>query len=101
MIGDRWKYTRCIHQGFWPCPSEELYDLSEDPGELNDLSQDRPEVLDRMAIGLRRWEEGQIGTRTDPLVLATDKGLTAMKWVWELVKGEEGDYSEWRRKMGW
>ena len=101
IITDRWKYTRCIHHGFWPCPTEELYDISKDPAEINEISQQFPEVLDRLAIRLRRWEDEQLGRRTDPLVVATEKGLTPMKWVWKLVEKKEGSYDEWRRKMGW
>ena len=97
MIRDGLKYTRVIHHGFWPCPPEELYDLSEDPGELHELSGDRPEVLDEMAVELRRWEESQLGRRVDPLVKAADIGLRPHRWVWELKK-EKVDFEEWSKK---
>ena len=101
MIRNGMKYTRVIHHGFWPCPPEELYDLSKDPGELNELSGDRPEVLDRMAAELRRWEVSQLGRRVDPLVRAADLGLRPLRWVWELVREDEGTFDEWSVKMNW
>ncbi len=101
LIADRLKYTRCIHHGFWPCPAEELYDLSDDPQELNELSGRLPQVLDEMALKLRRWEEAQLGRRIDPLVVAAERGLTPIAWVWELVKEKEKDYGKWAERMGW
>ncbi len=101
MITQRWKYMRCIHHGFWPCPKEELYDISKDGGEREDLSAHRQGTRDKMAIKLRRWEERQVGTKTDPLVVAAEKGLKPIKRVWNLVKEQEESYSHWRMRMGW
>jgi arylsulfatase A-like enzyme len=101
LVTESWKYTRCIDEGFWPCPKEELYDLSRDPGEAKELSTECPDVLDSLAIGLRRWEEGILGPRRDPLVAAADRGLTPKRSFWRLVGKGEGDYNDWRKKMGW
>ncbi|MCY4594513.1 MAG: arylsulfatase [Bryobacterales bacterium] len=43
-----------------PAPPDaplELYDLLEDPGEETDLSQERPEVVERLKAGYDRWLE--------------------------------------------
>ena len=101
MITDRYKYTRVIHHGFWPCPAEELYDLSRDPGELEELSGEMPEVLDDMAVKLRRWEDSQLGRRVDPLIRAVELGLKPHAWVWDMVREQEGDYADWAKKLGW
>ena len=101
IITDRWKYTRCIDEGFWPCPPEELYDISNDPCELSELSGKYPDILDGLALRLRRWEDEQLGRRVDPLVLVAEKGLNPKKSFWKLVGDKKGDYDEWRKKMGW
>jgi len=101
IITDRWKYTRCIDEGFWPSPKEELYDLSKDPGETRELSKEFPEVLDRLALRLRRWEEERLGTRVDPLALVAERGLSPKRAFWRLLEEKKGDYDEWRKRMGW
>lgn len=100
MVTDRWKYIRCIDHGFWPCPDEELYDIQNDPKELNELSSQRPEILDEYALRLRRWEEGQLGRRIDPLIVAAERGLPPYKWVYQLVNKEGLSYPDWRMQMG-
>lgn len=69
--------------------------------ELNELSEQEPEVLNELALRLRRWEDRQLGRRSDPLVVAAEKGLSPKRSFWRLVGKAEGDYDEWRKKMGW
>lgn len=50
---DEWKYFACRTPNwkcFWRIADEEveLYDLNEDPDELQDVSQQKPEVVDRL-----------------------------------------------------
>lgn len=64
--GDYGKKIRGAHPDppFWPL---ELYNLKDDPGELRNLAQESPQVVDRLLIrlkqaflekGIRLWEEG-------------------------------------------
>lgn len=101
VITREWKYTRCIDDGFWPCPAEELFHLATDPTELRELSGENQQVLDEYALRLGRWEGEQLGRRIDPLALVAEKGLTPKKSFWRLVSDGKGDYNEWRKKMGW
>ena len=101
MITKRWKYTKCIDYGFWPCPKEELYDIRADPAETRDLSKDKPRVLDSMALALRRWEEETLGKRVDPLQLVAERGLPPKDAFRKLLERSQGEYDEWRRRMGW
>ena len=64
--GDYGKKVRGAHPDppFWPV---ELYNLKEDPGELHNLAQEYPQIVDRLTIklkqaflekGIRLWQEG-------------------------------------------
>jgi len=64
--GDYGKKVRGAHPDppFWPV---ELYNLKEDPGELHNLAQESPQIVDRLTIrlkqaflekGIRLWQEG-------------------------------------------
>ncbi|MBG85423.1 MAG: acetylglucosamine-6-sulfatase [Verrucomicrobiales bacterium] len=90
--GDRYKYIR--YHGLWDV--NELYDIKEDPEELNNLifSEAHQDVIKQMNKQL--WEELR-KTGGDSLALKPDRGLT---FPWRLKdKAQRGDYPEsWFRK---
>jgi arylsulfatase A-like enzyme len=47
-ISDDWKLV-------WSADWEKLYDLSQDPAESSDLSEQNPEVVARLRAGLQSW----------------------------------------------
>ncbi|WP_146402498.1 sulfatase-like hydrolase/transferase [Planctomycetes bacterium CA13] len=54
----RWKLI--VRYGIDSDVGHELYDLSKDPGELNNLSEENPEVVQQMAAALKKAEtDGQ------------------------------------------
>ena len=60
-----WKYNRssAVREGRYKLvkprtgKSWELYDLAADPGETNDLAEDRPDVAARLTREFERWSE--------------------------------------------
>jgi arylsulfatase A-like enzyme len=52
VLEGSWKYLEAAEEG-----TRELYDLSVDPGELRNLVAEKPEVADRLAGVLQRWQQ--------------------------------------------
>ena len=78
VVGPRYKYI-CSSDG-----RDELYDLREDPGELNNLIDLLPKEAERLAAGLKVWLEvvpkyepssSQASPEVDPKVLEALRGL--------------------------
>ena len=49
LVGNRYKIYRSKKRAY------ELYDLTADMGERNDLARERPEIVKEMAGVLERW----------------------------------------------
>ncbi|MEM9703273.1 MAG: sulfatase/phosphatase domain-containing protein, partial [Planctomycetota bacterium] len=60
--GSGWTPGAALRRGDWKViefyehDEVELYDLAADPGELNDLSDSRPEKLAELRTALRKWQ---------------------------------------------
>jgi len=69
MIRDeRWKLLHASgfgREGFQGPPKFELYDIRTDPGESNNLTDERPEVLASLKIAYEDWFEEVSSTRPD------------------------------------
>ncbi|WP_276256592.1 sulfatase family protein [Halomontanus rarus] len=53
---DRWLLIRTYHDGWKDFAPLELYDLSDDPHETTDLSEERPDIVEEGLAILARWE---------------------------------------------
>ena len=53
----RWLYVRTYHDGLHPFPKHMLFDLAADPHELNDLAEQRPEVVREGAARILDWHD--------------------------------------------
>lgn len=53
-MDNAWKLHRLPNQRF------QLYNLERDPGEQNDVSESQPEVVERMRVALRAWEDSVV-----------------------------------------
>jgi arylsulfatase len=77
----RWKLIKALDNGLWPAPALELYDLEEDPAELNDVAHQEPARAAELDLRLRRWEDEQLGGRADPLRKIVEVGLPSKPWA--------------------
>jgi arylsulfatase len=91
VISDgRWKLIKAIDNGFWPAPALELYDLENDPGELNNLAESELQKAMEMELRLRRWEDAQLGGGLDPLRKIASMGLPPTPYVESIAKQKGG-----------
>ena len=62
----RWKIVQPLGKATDPFPPEakfELYDMSVDPGETNNLAEEHPQIVERMARGYEEWFRDVSSTR--------------------------------------
>lgn len=61
------------HVGAVPEVAEfELFAVSADPLDQHDVAAEHPEVVERLAVKLRRWREWSVGQRLDPEAANSD-----------------------------
>ena len=76
----KWKYVEgsasCIGEEGAPCREPQLYDLSTDLGERNDLSKEFPIVLAAMQHRFKVWHEGVMASRKYESKCTKSKELT-------------------------
>jgi len=97
----RWKLIKTLDKSFWETPETELYDLEADPGEVRNLAEDEPEVVDKLELRMYRWLRRKLGKRVDPLELIVKEGLPAYRWV-RIAAEQTGlleKYEEWRMRV--
>jgi arylsulfatase A-like enzyme len=70
----RWKLIHAQEQDIYGKPSVELYDLSTDPGERNNLADTRPEVVAELTRAMEDWVARRLHETglPDPLVAQSD-----------------------------
>jgi arylsulfatase A-like enzyme len=73
----RWKYIEAPEE-----QRRELYDLTEDPGERNDLHQREPAIAQQLAAELARWRaETPVAAAAGPVSPEDRKRLEALGYV--------------------
>jgi hypothetical protein len=73
-----WKYIRCWHPGIYPRADCELYDLTADPDEQQNMSEERPDVVATMDAFMNGWLDAQLAGRPDPMDEVIEFGLPAV-----------------------
>jgi arylsulfatase A-like enzyme len=77
---DRWKFVRTYHPGMWPSvtPDYQLFDMTTDSWEQDDVSDDHPEVVDRLETEMLRWAETHRSEHEDSLLRTAREGLAGV-----------------------
>ena len=73
----RWKLIRTIDKTAWDFPERELYDLSKDPNETQNLIDEHKDIADKLDYKLQTWLNRELGTRPDPLRVVAGMGQLA------------------------
>jgi choline-sulfatase len=58
---------RTYHDGFKDFPPIMLFDLDNDPHLLNDLTEEKPEVVNEALAALEQWHADMMATSTEPV----------------------------------
>jgi len=76
-----WKLVRTYDPTFWSSLPVELYNIGEDPTELEDVHEKQPKITDDLELKLFRWIGEMTGRRPDPLLVRNADGVRASAWV--------------------
>lgn len=72
-----WLVVRTYHTGMKDFPPVMVFNLEEDPHELNDLAEERPEVAEHGLAVIERWHADMMAhspARVDPLQIVLREG---------------------------
>jgi len=98
----RYKFLRTLDKGAYADrPARELYDLESDPGEMNNLLEARPEVVQDLEYRLDRWLEEALGNRPNPVAVEAAAGLNGPRWVEAALRVMGVTQAEFRSRLGY
>jgi arylsulfatase A-like enzyme len=68
----RYKLIQALEPDLYGFPTWELYDLAEDPGELDNIADDRPDLVDSLRNDMECWKARRMSEsgKPDPLAHA-------------------------------
>jgi arylsulfatase A-like enzyme len=62
-----WLFMRVYDPGLKRVPETMLFDLAQDPHQMHDLAQRRPDVVNEGLARLERWTQAQLAVSPDPV----------------------------------
>lgn len=62
---DDWLYIRTYHDGYHLFPAEMLFNVTDDPYELNDIATENPQLCKEAAWRLLNWHDDMMRKRRD------------------------------------
>ena len=72
---------RTVDKGVFDLPDRELYDLRDDPAEVKNLVDDRPELARDLEYTMDRWIDSRLGNRPNPLRLEAAAGMDGVDMI--------------------
>jgi arylsulfatase A-like enzyme len=66
----RYKLIQALEPDLYGLPTWELYDLDEDPGELDNIADDRPDLVDSLRKDMDGWKARRMAESGNPDPLA-------------------------------
>lgn len=98
---ERWKLIKTLDKAFWETPNIELFDIKNDPEEIENLASEEPEIVDELELRMERLLRKKLEKRIDPLELIVSLGLPPYRWVEEAARGRGmlERYEEWRMRI--
>ncbi len=85
---DRWYFIRTYHPGIYDFADVTLYDLKEDPHQLNNVAEAHPDIVKEMDARMMGWVYDQLSTPghpVDPLQKVVETGpwkyTTLEEWI--------------------
>jgi len=67
VMFERWALIRTYHPQFSDFPPIMLFDIVEDPHELTNLAQSRPDVVEKGLAMLQEWTDEMLATAIEPI----------------------------------
>ena len=79
---DRWKLIRTHHAGLLDgvTPEYQLFDMTVDPWEQDDVAADHPEMISELKDRLLAWTDEHVGPEEDPIHRIARVGPTGYNW---------------------
>ena len=70
----QWKLIRALEEDLYGNPEIELYDLSADPGEKQNIAESRPEIVQQLSAEMDHWVRQRLAATglPDPIVEQAD-----------------------------
>ncbi len=69
----RYKLIQALENDLYGLPSLELYDLKEDPQEMNNIAHERPEIVEILAERMDRWKARRMRESGKPDPIANSR----------------------------
>jgi len=97
---DKWKLLVCVDPGPWDKTAPELYDLENDPEELDNVYENCPQTARRLHFELMDWLWRSLGPEPDPMrVQLAEGGLPGLNWLRRVLEEQGISYEEFYERQ--
>lgn len=94
----RYKFIRTYDSGPFSRPPRELYDLTHDPAETDNLADRRPDLADQFEQEMNEWVYAKLAGREDPMMRQlAEAGLPFRKRIEQILADSGMSWEDWQR----